>query len=250
MRKHFWPTGDGRPEQELGEPAVRPGEGAAGGDSTAGALGTDPPPCGDEVPGAAGARQPQRLLAAGRGGGWTPVEQPTDGEALQRLGFGRRAVARVGAEPARAVPASRAGSAAGAFGRGPAGGRVDVGPQCAGRGVCRRAVRRWEMGLASRLVAPERERAYRLFRQVVGAFDELVHRCEKELGDVGSESAEHDPHAEAEGLEHPADRPRTRHLPPDGEKGAENGQRLAALGSSGWRKPNPIGTRFWLPTAV
>lgn len=99
--------------------------------------------------------------------------------------------------------------------------------------VCRRALRRWEMGLALKLVPPERERAHRLFRQVMGAFDELVHRCEKELGDVGSESAEHDPDAEEEGLEHPADRSRTSHLPPDGEKGAENGQRLAALDPAG-----------------
>jgi len=99
--------------------------------------------------------------------------------------------------------------------------------------VCRRGVRRWEMGLASRLVPPERERAYRLLHQVMGAFDELVQRCEKELGDVGSESAEHDSDTETEGLEHAADRPRTRHLPPDGEKGAQDGQRLATLDPAG-----------------
>lgn len=99
--------------------------------------------------------------------------------------------------------------------------------------VCRRAMRRWESGLGQHLVAPERERAERLLRQVVIAFDELVHRCEKELRDVGSEPADGDSSAFPQGVEQPQDSPRAQSLPLHGTESVEKWERHSASDGAG-----------------
>jgi ParB/RepB/Spo0J family partition protein len=64
--------------------------------------------------------------------------------------------------------------------------------------VARRAARRLEKGLGEKLVAPERERALRMWTQAVTGFEHLLSLCKKELDDVGPIRAHDDSDAPSE----------------------------------------------------
>ncbi len=72
--------------------------------------------------------------------------------------------------------------------------------------VARRAARRLQHG--GGLLPPERERAWRLFDQVQTDFRDLQRRCEKELRDARSGTADSDLELTDQGPRDPPDRPR------------------------------------------
>ena len=74
------------------------------------------------------------------------------------------------------------------------------------------------------LLPPERERAWRLFDQVQTDFRDLQRRCEKELRDARSGTADGDFELTGQGPRDPPDRPRPADLPGDGPDGAQGGQ--------------------------
>ncbi len=83
--------------------------------------------------------------------------------------------------------------------------------------VARRAARRLQHG--GGLLPPERERAWRLFGHVQTDFQDLQRRCEKELSDARSGTADGDLELAGEGPRDPPDRPGPADLPrlrPDG----------------------------------
>lgn len=87
--------------------------------------------------------------------------------------------------------------------------------------VARRAARRLQHG--GGLLPPERERAWRLFDQVQLDFRDLQHRCEKELRDARSGTADGDSEFTSEGPRDPPDRPRPADLPWDGPERPHGG---------------------------
>jgi ParB family chromosome partitioning protein len=92
--------------------------------------------------------------------------------------------------------------------------------------VARRAHNRLQHG--GGLLPPERVRAWRLFDQVQTDFRDLQRRCEKELRDARSGTADGHFELTGEGPRHPPDRPRPADLPGDGPDGAHLGQRDGA----------------------
>jgi ParB family chromosome partitioning protein len=92
--------------------------------------------------------------------------------------------------------------------------------------VARRAHSRLQHG--GGLLPPERERAWRLFDQVQADFRDLQRRCEKELRDAQSGTANGDFELTGQGPRDPPDRPRFADLPWGGPDGAESGQRDSA----------------------
>jgi ParB/RepB/Spo0J family partition protein len=92
--------------------------------------------------------------------------------------------------------------------------------------VARRAHCRLQHG--GGLLPPERERAWRLFDQVQTDFRDLQRRCEKELRDAQSGTANGDFELTGQGPRDPPDRPRLADLPWGGPDGAESGQRDGA----------------------
>jgi ParB family transcriptional regulator, chromosome partitioning protein len=92
--------------------------------------------------------------------------------------------------------------------------------------VARRAARRLQHG--GGLLPPERARAWRLFDQVETDFRDLQRRCEKELRDARSGTADGDFELTGQGPRHPPDRPRAPDLPWGGPDGAQGGQRDGA----------------------
>lgn len=88
--------------------------------------------------------------------------------------------------------------------------------------VARRAARRLQHG--GGLLPPERARAWRLFDQVQTDFRDLQRRCEKELRDARSGTADGDFELTGQGSRDPPDRPRPTDLPGDGPEGAHLGQ--------------------------
>jgi ParB family chromosome partitioning protein len=92
--------------------------------------------------------------------------------------------------------------------------------------VARRAHRRLQHG--GGLLPPERDRAWRLFDQVQTDFRDLQRRCEKELRDARSGTADGDFELTGQGPRDPPDRPRPADLPWRGPDGAESGQRDGA----------------------
>ena len=88
--------------------------------------------------------------------------------------------------------------------------------------VARRAHRRLQHG--GGLLPPERERAWRLFDQVHTDFHDLQRRCEKELRDARSGTADSDFELTGQGPRDPTDRPGPADLPRDGPDGAHVGQ--------------------------
>jgi ParB family chromosome partitioning protein len=89
--------------------------------------------------------------------------------------------------------------------------------------IARRAARRLQHG--GGLLPPERARAWRLFDQVETDFRDLQRRCEKELRDARSGTADGDFELTGQGPRDPADRPRAPDLPGDGPDGAQGGPR-------------------------
>ena len=87
--------------------------------------------------------------------------------------------------------------------------------------VARRAARRLQHG--GGVLAPERDRAWRLFDQVQGDFRDLQRRCEQELRDGRSGSAHGDFALTGEGPRDPPDRARPADLPGHGPDGAPHG---------------------------
>lgn len=92
--------------------------------------------------------------------------------------------------------------------------------------VARRAHRRLQHG--GGLLPPERERAWRLFDQVQTDFRDLQRRCEKELRDARSGTADGDFELTGQGPRDPSDRPCAPDLPGDGPDRAERGPRHGA----------------------
>lgn len=88
--------------------------------------------------------------------------------------------------------------------------------------VTRRAHRRLQHG--GGLLPPERERAWRLFSQVQTDFGDLQRRCEKELRDARSGTADGDFELTGQGPRDPTDRPGPADLPRHGPDGALVGQ--------------------------
>ena len=87
--------------------------------------------------------------------------------------------------------------------------------------VARRAARRLQHG--GGLLPPERARAWRLFDQVQTDFHDLQRRCEKELRDARSGTADGNFELTRERPRDPPDRPRPAHLPGCGPDGAHSG---------------------------
>ncbi len=85
-------------------------------------------------------------------------------------------------------------------------------------GIVRRASSRLRRGLA--LLPPDRERAWRAFRQAQADFGDLQRRCEKELKDARPSHASGDLGAEEPRMPHPPDRPDAADLPRGGPEGA------------------------------
>lgn len=85
--------------------------------------------------------------------------------------------------------------------------------------VARRAHRRLQHG--GGLVPPERARAWRLFDQVQLDFHDLQRRCEQELRDARSGTANGDLEFTSEGPRDPPDCPRLADLPGGGPDGAQ-----------------------------
>ena len=92
--------------------------------------------------------------------------------------------------------------------------------------VARRAHHRLQHG--GGLLPPERVRAWRLFDQVQTDFRDLQRRCEKELRDARSGTADGNFELTSQGPRDPPDRPRPADLPGDGPDGAHVGQRDGA----------------------
>jgi ParB/RepB/Spo0J family partition protein len=92
--------------------------------------------------------------------------------------------------------------------------------------VARRAARRLQHG--GGLLPPERARAWRLFDQVQTDFRDLERRCEKELRDARSGTADGNFELTGQGPRHPPDRPRAPDLPGGGSDGAQGGPRDGA----------------------
>ena len=88
--------------------------------------------------------------------------------------------------------------------------------------VARRAARRLQHG--GGLLPPERERAWRLFDQVQTDFRDLQRRCEKELRDARSGTADGDLELTGQGPRHPSDRQGAADLPWRGTDGAQVGE--------------------------
>jgi len=88
--------------------------------------------------------------------------------------------------------------------------------------VARRVARRLQHG--GGLLPPERDRAWRLFDQVHTDFRDLQRRCEKELRDARSGTADGDFELTGQGPRDPPDRSRPADLPGDGPEGAHLGQ--------------------------
>jgi len=88
--------------------------------------------------------------------------------------------------------------------------------------VARRAQRRLRHG--GGLLPPERERAWRLFDQVQLDFHDLQRRCEQELRDARSGTANGDLEFASEGPRDPSDRPGSPDLPWGGADGPQHRQ--------------------------
>jgi ParB/RepB/Spo0J family partition protein len=88
-------------------------------------------------------------------------------------------------------------------------------------GLVRRASSRLRRGVA--LLPPDKEQAWRAFRQAQLDFAELQHRCEKELNDARPCHTNGDPGTEEPGLRRPPDRTDAAHLPRGGAQGARRG---------------------------
>jgi ParB family chromosome partitioning protein len=88
--------------------------------------------------------------------------------------------------------------------------------------VARRAQRRLQHG--GGLLPPERARAWRVFDQVQTDFHDLQRRCEKELRDARSGTADGDFELTGQGPRDSPDRPGPPHLPGHGADGAPRGQ--------------------------
>ena len=88
--------------------------------------------------------------------------------------------------------------------------------------VARRAARRLQHG--GGLLPPERERAWRLFDQVQTDCRDLQRRCEKELRDARSGTADRDLELTGEGPRDPPDRPGLADLPGHGADRPQIGQ--------------------------
>jgi ParB family chromosome partitioning protein len=87
--------------------------------------------------------------------------------------------------------------------------------------VARRAHRRLQHG--GGLLPPERARAWRLFDQIQTDFHDLQRRCEKELRDDRSGTADRDSELTGQGSRDPPDRPGLADLPGGGADGAQGG---------------------------
>jgi ParB family chromosome partitioning protein len=92
--------------------------------------------------------------------------------------------------------------------------------------VARRATRRLHHG--GGLLPPERERAWRLFDQVQLDFRDLQRRCEQELRDARSGTADGDLELASQGPRDPPDRARPADLPGRGPDGPQGGQSSGA----------------------
>jgi ParB family chromosome partitioning protein len=88
--------------------------------------------------------------------------------------------------------------------------------------IARRAHRRLQHG--GGLLPPERERAWRLFDQVQTDFRDLQRRCEKELRDARSGTADRDLELTGEGPRDPPDRPSLADLQGHGADRPQIGQ--------------------------
>jgi ParB family chromosome partitioning protein len=88
--------------------------------------------------------------------------------------------------------------------------------------VARRAHRRLHHG--GGLLPPERARMWRVFEQVQTDFHDLQRRCEQELRDARSGTADGDFELTGQGPRDPPDRPSLADLPWSGPDGAQNGQ--------------------------
>ena len=97
--------------------------------------------------------------------------------------------------------------------------------------VARRAARRLQHG--GGLLPPERERAWRLFEQIHLDFHDLQRRCEKELRDDRSGTADGDLEFAGEGPGHPPDCPRAADRSRDGPDRAPGGHRDRAAAGPG-----------------
>jgi ParB/RepB/Spo0J family partition protein len=87
--------------------------------------------------------------------------------------------------------------------------------------VARRAHRRLQRG--GGLLPPERARAWRVFDQVQTDFHDLERRCEKELRDARSGTADGDSELTGQGPRDPADRPGLADFPWGSPDGAQRG---------------------------
>jgi ParB-like chromosome segregation protein Spo0J len=87
--------------------------------------------------------------------------------------------------------------------------------------VARRAARRLEKGLGRELLAPERERALRVWTQAVLGFEHLLGLCKKELDDVGPIRAHDDSDAPSERNELKTDCSLAQSLSRSGLEGVE-----------------------------
>lgn len=87
--------------------------------------------------------------------------------------------------------------------------------------VARRAHRRLQHG--GGLLPPERARAWRLFDQIQTDFHDLQRRCEKELRDDRSRTADRDSEPPRQGPRDSPDRPGLADLPGGGPDGADGG---------------------------
>ena len=92
--------------------------------------------------------------------------------------------------------------------------------------VARRAHRRLQHG--GGVLPPERARAWRVFDQIQTDFHDLQRRCEKELRDARSGTADGDFELTGQGPRDPPDRPRAPDLPGSGPHRLEDGQRDGA----------------------
>ena len=177
----------------------------------------------DEVPRAVGARQRDDCRAPRRGDRAASAQHPTNRPALSGLRHRARRHARARADRPVAGAARHRRHAA----------RRPCGPRRPRRRRCSPTCTSWAPSRAAPIAAfstaaaccrRSATRAWRLFDQVQTDFHDLQRRCEQELRDARSGTANGDLELTREGPRDSPDRPGPADLPWDGPDGAHGGQ--------------------------